>query len=50
VADKNSRRGKKKKKSFTSYVAWYPLYEHHTHDRSGHENHGVNHGAVYVIS
>jgi len=29
---------------------WLPLYEHHTHDRSGHENHGVNHGAIYEVS
>lgn len=40
--------GRKLPTDFDSCVLYLPLYEHHTHDRSGYGNDGTNHGARYV--
>ncbi|MHC1597867.1 MAG: LamG domain-containing protein [Methermicoccaceae archaeon] len=40
--------GRKLPTDFDSCVLYLPLYEHHTHDRSGYGNDGINHGARYV--
>ncbi|MHC1601910.1 MAG: LamG domain-containing protein [Methermicoccaceae archaeon] len=40
--------GRKLPTDFDGCVLYLPLYEHHTHDRSGYGNHGTNYGARYV--